>query len=164
MAEQEGEGEKLFLLKSKENNCFKRKGNLKWGTVSYWNCLGCKLGIATLVLQPVSERRALTCGNYCKGPGTNTICFQINQPIRCTSLSAFVRSANRTDHDQQHCYHHVPTVNKRRLLQLINSWWWAWGYSKHVELYLTLRRLMSYIYGAPILDVSRSYTTTQHSR
>ena len=29
---------------------------------------------------------------------------------------------------------------------------------------LTLRRLMSYIYGAPILDVSRLHTTTQHSR
>ena len=29
---------------------------------------------------------------------------------------------------------------------------------------LTLRRLMSYIYGAPILDISRSHTTTQHSR
>jgi len=29
---------------------------------------------------------------------------------------------------------------------------------------LTLRRLMSYIYGALILDVSRSHTTTQHSR
>ena len=29
---------------------------------------------------------------------------------------------------------------------------------------LTLRRLMSYIYGATILDVSRSHTTTQHSR
>ena len=29
---------------------------------------------------------------------------------------------------------------------------------------LTLRRLLSYIYGAPILDVSRSHTTTQHSR
>ena len=29
---------------------------------------------------------------------------------------------------------------------------------------LTLRRLMSCIYGAPILDVSRSHTTTQHSR
>jgi hypothetical protein len=26
---------------------------------------------------------------------------------------------NRTDHDQQHCYHHVPTVKRRRLLQLI---------------------------------------------
>jgi len=32
------------------------------------------------------------------------------------------------------------------------------------HLQLTLRRLMSYIYGAPILDVSRSHTTTQHSR
>ena len=32
------------------------------------------------------------------------------------------------------------------------------------RIHLTLRRLMSYIYGAPILDVSRSHTTTQHSR
>jgi len=23
----------------------------------------------------------------------------------------------RTDHDQRHCYHHVPTVSQRRLLQ-----------------------------------------------
>ena len=29
---------------------------------------------------------------------------------------------------------------------------------------LTLKLLMSYIYGAPILDVSRSHTTTHHSR
>ena len=29
---------------------------------------------------------------------------------------------------------------------------------------LTIRLLMSYIYGAPILDVSRSHTTMQHSR
>ena len=29
---------------------------------------------------------------------------------------------------------------------------------------LTFRLLLSYIYGAPILDVSRSHTTTQHSR
>ena len=34
----------------------------------------------------------------------------------------------------------------------------------HGRIILTLRRLMSYIYGAPILDVSRSHTTTQHSR
>ena len=34
----------------------------------------------------------------------------------------------------------------------------------HDHFMLTLRRLMSYIYGAPILDVSRSHTTTQHSR
>ena len=38
--------------------------------------------------------------------------------------------------------------------------------TKKVLRELTLRRLMSYIYiyGAPILDVSRSHTTTQHSR
>jgi len=29
---------------------------------------------------------------------------------------------------------------------------------------LTFRLLMSYIYGTPILDVSRSHITTQHSR
>jgi len=29
---------------------------------------------------------------------------------------------------------------------------------------LTFRLLMSYVYGAPILDVSRSHTTTQHRR
>ena len=34
----------------------------------------------------------------------------------------------------------------------------------YIKILLTLRRLMSYIYGAPILDVSRSHTTTQHSR
>ena len=33
-----------------------------------------------------------------------------------------------------------------------------------VLLRLTLRSLTLYIYGAPILDVSRSHTTTQHSR
>jgi hypothetical protein len=42
-----------------------------------------------------------------------------------------------SNHDQQHCYHHVPTVNQKRLLLLISSWWWAWGCPKHVELYIT---------------------------
>ena len=37
-------------------------------------------------------------------------------------------------------------------------------YNSVIQPLLTLRRLMSYIYGAPILDVSRSHTTTQHSR
>jgi len=47
------------------------------------------------------------------------------------SLSTAV-AAGRPDQDQQHCYHHVPTVNQRRILQLISSWWWAWGCPKHV--------------------------------
>jgi len=29
--------------------------------------------------------------------------------------------ADRTDHDQQHYYHHVPTVNQMLLQQLLNS-------------------------------------------
>jgi hypothetical protein len=29
---------------------------------------------------------------------------------------------------------------QRRLLQLIGSWWWAWGCSKHVDLYLNDRQ------------------------
>ena len=36
--------------------------------------------------------------------------------------------------------------------------------TNYISVYLTLRLLMSYKYGAPILDVSRSHTTTQHSR
>ena len=28
---------------------------------------------------------------------------------------------DRTDYDQQHCYHHLPTVNQGLLLQLIGS-------------------------------------------
>ena len=45
------------------------------------------------------------------------------------------------------------------LLDFITQTMWGEDYKS-----LTLRRLMSYIYGAPILDVSRSHTTTQHSR
>jgi len=48
----------------------------------------------------------------------------------------------RTDHDQRHCYHHVPPVGRRRLLQFISSWWWAWGCPKHVELYLNDEQLI----------------------
>ena len=40
----------------------------------------------------------------------------------------------------------------------------AFSETSKVNIYKRiLRRLMSYIYGAPILDVSRSHTTTQHS-
>jgi hypothetical protein len=40
-------------------------------------------------------------------------------PLERGGSSVFGRV--RTDHDQQHCYHHVQTVNQRRLLQLISS-------------------------------------------
>ena len=38
------------------------------------------------------------------------------------------------------------------------------NYVVYFCMLLILRRLMSYIYGASILDISRSHTTTQHSR
>ena len=80
----------------------------------------------------------------------------------------------------EECRKILETRKKRRL-----RWWWVKPWIRRqeklgastqllVELaaedsdsyrnHLTLRRLMSYIYGAPILDVSRSHTTTQHSR
>jgi hypothetical protein len=41
-------------------------------------------------------------------------------PLERGSSSAVGRGrSDRTDHDQQHCYHHVLTVNQRLLLQLI---------------------------------------------
>jgi hypothetical protein len=43
-------------------------------------------------------------------------------PLERDGSSAVGRGrSDRTGHDQQLCYHHVPTVNQRRLLQLINS-------------------------------------------
>jgi hypothetical protein len=40
-------------------------------------------------------------------------------PLKRGDSSAVGRGrsgCNRTDHDQQHCYHHIPMVNQRRLL------------------------------------------------
>jgi hypothetical protein len=40
-------------------------------------------------------------------------------PLELGGSSAVGRG--RPDHDQQHCYHHAPTVNQRLLLQLFSS-------------------------------------------
>ena len=41
-------------------------------------------------------------------------------PLEHGGSSAVGRGrSDRPDHEQQHCYHHVPTVNQRLLLQLI---------------------------------------------
>ena len=61
-----------------------------------------------------------------------------------------------------YCEGHKCTVwTKRRVVLCVTGW-----YMKFQLCFrgLTFRLLMSYIYGAPILDVSRSHTTTQHSR
>jgi len=57
----------------------------------------------------------------------------------------------------------VPPLGFQQGLAFLLSIWNVEKLKKMVFC-LTLRRLMSYIYWAPILDVSRSHTTTQHSR
>jgi len=43
-------------------------------------------------------------------------------PLERGDSSAVGRGlAGRPDHDQQHCYHHAPTVNQSLLLQLLSS-------------------------------------------
>ena len=62
-----------------------------------------------------------------------------------------------------HCTHFKNVIKIFLLFQNCITWnCVSWGIS--VLCMLTLRLLMSYIYGSPILDVSRSHTTTQHSR
>ena len=56
-----------------------------------------------------------------------------------------------------------PELNPFNLLALLGAHHFLHVSRIRVKL-LTFRLLMSYIYGAPILDVSRSHTTMQHSR
>jgi len=81
-----------------------------------------------------------------------------------------LNSIRLVDWLQHHPLYVTPTTSstpyqKVKYIQLIQTlliehvWWLC-----EKKTWLTLRWLMSYIYGAPILDVSRSHTTTQHSR
>ena len=58
-------------------------------------------------------------------------------------------------------------INTKRMVNIV-EWNFYHVYfpvkTKKKMVHLTLRVLMSYIYGAPILDVSRSHTTAHHSR
>ena len=56
------------------------------------------------------------------------------------------------------------TVHQVGYLKELHSESYSSPYKSRNAVCLTLRLLMSYIYGAPILDVSRSHTTTHHSR
>jgi len=73
------------------------------------------------------------------------------------------RSAILEEYKQQHI-NLDGTMPQMLLLYTYNSTLIVIIYNFNILCILTLRLLMSYIYGAPILDVSRSHTTTQHSR
>ena len=66
--------------------------------------------------------------SLCPSSGAYQLQQQQQQPLvyrrnAAVAVLLAVVSPDRTDHGQQHCYHHVPTVNQRLLLllQLIGS-------------------------------------------
>jgi len=77
----------------------------------------------------------------------------------------------RYEEDRRVSNHRLVTINPLKpelnpicyLLALLGAHHFLHVSRIRVKL-LTFRLLMSYTYGAPILDVSRSHTTTQHSR
>ena len=90
------------------------------------------------------------------------VLFVVRACVRvCVSMPAFWTCwpiFTKFDTHLKFCSFYFPTISRPEIT------WWTYGYILPFQVFLTLRRLMSYIYGAPILDVSRSHTTTQHSR
>ena len=98
--------------------------------------------------------------------------IQTQTRVRCNSSSHFnlhcvglVQRANRQNkHSKCKINPLKPELNPIcSLLALLGAHNFLHVSRIRVKL-LTFRLLMSYIYGAPILDVSRSHATTQHSR
>ena len=84
---------------------------------------------------------------------TNMYIFQCFGDVSCLHVQGSTRGCNNTEPIPSKYHINIGPMDK------------GYGSVGTSEVHdLTLRRLMSYIYGAPILDVSRSHTTTQHSR
>ena len=107
----------------------------------------------------IDVRYFVLCITHCLFTQLNIFCSQMTLHSACSlGLMKTSQVFNPLNHELNPiCY----------LLALLGAHHFLHGRRIGVKL-LTLRRLMSYIYiyiyGAPILDVSRSHTTTQHSR
>ena len=94
--------------------------------------------------------------------------YSVEIPTRCSPIIEFIIPYFFSK--AQHVSSGTPLIIRSSKLYLqplvyMPIWWPAVAKTEWALVpCLTLRRLMSYIYGAPILDVSRSHTTTQHSR
>jgi len=104
---------------------------------------------------------------------TNLLNYSVNHtfyprrgvmPHEYTSLFVWTLNCVRIKWDllRHLCTFFLCVLSDHNYSQLL-SWNFFIVWSIHI-FFLTLRWLMSYIYGAPILDVSRSHTTAQHSR
>ena len=86
--------------------------------------------------------------NYYKKENSNWVVFETS----CSSTPLCQKAVMRFAYFTHPRFQLVPGVSKNGT--------WIHNYTRS----LTLRSLTLYIYGAPILDVSRSHTSTQHSR
>jgi hypothetical protein len=77
-------------------------------------------GLLLVVQIPLNIFRA----SFCPSSGAYQLQQQplvYHRNVVVAVLVFVVGPAGRPDHDQQHCYHHVPTVSQWLLLQLIGS-------------------------------------------
>jgi hypothetical protein len=96
--------------------------------------LWCKLTEDNQINQPT---RCITSQVYCLSFKCSLTCLghphaHHQEPINCSSRLWFTVGPTMTNN--------TATTMFLRLLQLISSWWWAWGRPKHVELYLNDRQ------------------------
>ena len=121
----------------------------------------------------------------CKLEKFNRLCiWHLISRFKCTAVISSITCSNQTEHNfpqlsqtaqeilnDTYIYSYCFTFNPLNpelnpicyLLASLGAHHFLHVSRIRVKL-LTLRRLMSYIYGPPILDVSRSHTTTQRSR
>jgi hypothetical protein len=61
-------------------------------------------------------------------------------PLERGDCSAVSRGrAGRSDHDQQHCYHHAPTVKPEAATAVVELLMMGVRTAKHVELYINVK-------------------------
>ena len=79
-------------------------------------------GILTLIIRSLSTAAAAASGLLLERGGSSNVGRGRSGCGKSERVEHAPIPHNRTDPDQHHCYHHVPTVNQRLLLlQLISS-------------------------------------------
>ena len=143
------------------------------GNARYTMFRGSVKGTGYPLHSPVSPSLPLPCVTVCHQVSTGlyrrTPCSCIaNDFVRSPVLTSTLKETNfvlrRNKGEGLPVFNPLnPELNPIYLLALLGAHHFLHVSRIRVKL-LTFRRLTSYIHGAPILDVSRSHTTTQHSR
>ena len=100
--------------------------------------------------------------HFCASFSTLFYCLHWKYICFCDKLTVILKSSASTLTNARTQSKAVATTKPAWIRAYLKNY--IRSVSQDTLCFLTLRRLMSYIYGAPILDVSRSHTTTQHSR